>query len=245
MKRTAVGGAFLLLAWAAATLPAPAGAAAIKIGRWQFTARIATAGSAAKPAAFGGLGDGEAAYTSCIRSDTSLPTAFGPQCRLDRAQHSGGRLSWSMTCTNSEGTVHSDGIADYHGDTMQATLVNYPSGKGGAAADGETIQHITGHYLGPCLQASDAPMSPSHLKGPAAGAGTAADTLEPPAAKAPAAPPAPPPAAARAETEAAPQERAKKHYARSHARRHYRHHGYRYYAVPGSGFAASGYGPGP
>jgi Protein of unknown function (DUF3617) len=219
-----------------------AGAAAIKTGRWRFTAQLEAPAAAPVPwgtkmpaaprASGGGL---KATYTSCIASDKAVPAEFGPQCKLDGTHRHGRRITWSMICTNRQNKVRSDGVAQYHGDTMEATMVSRLPGAGGKVTD--MIQHITGRYLGPCLQPADLPMTPSQPNPPTASEAV----LEPPAASAGTTPSSGPgSAAAIAPAEPLPPRR--RHYAR---RRHYRH--YRYY---GGWFGSSvpyegGFGPAP
>jgi hypothetical protein len=128
-------------------------AGGIKPGRWEFTARLETpttrpasmAGSvsAAQPAG-GGM---QTTYTTCIQADNAVPADLGPQCRLERHDRRGSRISWSMSCSNTG--VRSDGRAQYRGDTMQAAVVSHIPGASGRVTD--MTQHLTGRYLGPCL----------------------------------------------------------------------------------------------
>ncbi len=55
-----------------------------------------------------------------------------------------------MTCTNAQGTVRSDGVAQYSADTMEATMVSHLPGGDGKVTD--MTQHITGRYHGACTQ---------------------------------------------------------------------------------------------
>ncbi len=238
---------------------------AIKPGAWQFTAQLPggtmpplPSGTRLPPGAQGQSGGAKTTYTACIRSDQAVPVQLGPQCKLDNSE-SGPRISWSMTCTNARGAVHSDGTGQYHGDTMEATMVSHLPGPNGAVT--ELRQLITGRYLGPCpLQAATPTIPPSAN----AAAGSSASWIEPapgsgtkaaPASAAPAPPsgttepappiaatePAAPTAAARAASapaaEPEPPMRSRHRYA------HYRHHRHRWHRRHwgrwGGGFAAS------
>ncbi|HKS87834.1 MAG TPA: DUF3617 family protein [Stellaceae bacterium] len=244
MKIATIGAAALLVVVSGF---APAEGAAIKTGRWQFTTRLQS-GSAQAGGATGGVG---ATYTSCVKSDNAVPAELGPQCKLDHKEHRGERFTWSMTCSNPQSKVRSDGVAQYHGDTMEATMVSRLPGAGGKET--HMTQHITGRYVGPCLQAADMPMTPSHPTAP---------PTAPPAAKD--MPPKPAPAAAgnaaggtadqaaasedttpTGEAEAtAPGEKQGEHHAASRRHRHRRHYAYRGGYV-GSTPYSSGFGPAP
>lgn len=146
----------------AAAEPTDSDAAAIKPGQWEFAAQLEatalpSAGSTAAPdaAAIGG-GATKSNYAICVAADKAVPSAFVAGCQLDAIHRDGGRITWSMTCTNRQNAVRSDGVAQYRGDTMTATMVSHlPSAKAG----GKTIdvaQSITGRYLGPCPSAAPA-----------------------------------------------------------------------------------------
>jgi uncharacterized protein DUF3617 len=201
----------------------------IKSGQWEFAAQLeadalAAPGSPAVPgaASFGG-GATKSNYAICVAPDKAVPSAFVAGCRLDAVHRDGGRITWSMTCTNPQNAVRSDGVAQYHGDTMTATMVSHlPSDKtGDKVKGGKTIdvaQYITGRYLGPCPNTTTAaatpagaaataaapiaatPPAPSSANATGAAAATAAVPPAPPSnnATSPAAPPGavpPPPAA--------------------------------------------------
>jgi hypothetical protein len=203
----------------------------IKPGQWEFAAQLEAAALAAPgssaalgAASFGG-GATKSTYAICVAADNAVPSAFVAGCELDAVHRDGGRITWSMTCTNPQNAVRSDGVAQYQGDTMTATMVSHlpsghlpsghlpsghlpsghlpsgqlPSGKtGDKAKGGKTIdvaQYITGRYLGPCPNTTTAAATT------ASAAGTAAAPIA-------AAPPAPAPAnatgAAAAATAAVP-----------------------------------------
>lgn len=131
---------------------------AIRAGRWQFAAQLQ---STALPASTAG-GGMKATYTNCIDIDKPVPAALGPGCTLDRIERDGARVTWSMTCTNRQNAVHSDGAAQYRGDRMEGTLISHlpraraEGSSSPAKADAKTdpkadiVQRITGRYLGAC-----------------------------------------------------------------------------------------------
>jgi hypothetical protein len=132
---------------------------AVKPGRWQFTAELQTPAAAKSPEAAqaaqptlpqsgGGI---NTSYYGCITSERAVPAEFGPQCKLDSTDRNGPAITWSMTCTNPQGAVRSDGVAQYSGDTMEATMISHLPGADGKVTD--MTQHITGRYVGPCTQA--------------------------------------------------------------------------------------------
>lgn len=133
----------------------------IKLGRWEFTARLQLPGGTSVPTpasapateAAGGM---QTTYTTCIEADNAVPADLGPQCRLERHDRRRSQVSWSMSCANTG--VRSDGLAQYRGETMQATVVSHMPGAGGKVT--EMRQHLTGRYLGPC-QPSAAAMLPT------------------------------------------------------------------------------------
>jgi len=200
-------------------------------------------------------------YTTCIESDNAVPADLGPQCSLQRQERRGSQISWSMSCANTG--VRSEGLAQYRGDTMQATVVSHIPGAAGRVTD--MTQHLTGRYLGSCLPAATAlpPVggsAPSNAAGssqpPAAmpatppttpsAASRAAATVEPaPAVRAPA---AAPPGAETTETASAkepPGPETRRHHGRHgrHAHRGYRHHGQSAYGGWYGG--GSSFGPRP
>jgi hypothetical protein len=166
----------------------PAAPGAIKPGLWEFAAQLQT--SAASPHQAGSQspqreqprigGASKTIYTGCIAANKAAPAPSNPQCTLDDVQRNGPRITWSMTCTNPQNSVRSDGVAHYRGDTMEGTVISHLPSAGGAVSD--VTQRITGRYLGPCTEAADgsppagsnAPMNPP--------SGGSAQWVEPPAA---------------------------------------------------------------
>ncbi|HLY46556.1 MAG TPA: DUF3617 family protein [Stellaceae bacterium] len=239
----------------AAAMAAPASAATIKPGRWQFTTQLqapaasapgtptAPSGGAPSPGAMPPqAGGAEATYTSCIASDKAVPVEFGAQCKLEKSARHGERLTWSMLCTNSQAKVRSDGVAQYHGETMEGTLTSHLPGAGGAVTD--MTQRITGRYLGACLQPADMPMTPSHPTAPPRETAQRGGPESPGKAALPvkAAATADDRATAAARPEDAPATRRYAH------RGHYRHHAHyaRWYAQSyGYSGGYSGFGPAP
>lgn len=131
-------------------------AGAVKPGRWAFTSLLQTAASQAFPTGMqlppgtqlGSGGGIQTSYTNCVEPNKPVPAEIGPQCRIDSTDRNGPSITWSMTCTNAQGTVRSDGVAQYSGDTMEATMISHLPGAGDKPTD--ITQHITGRYLGPC-----------------------------------------------------------------------------------------------
>jgi Protein of unknown function (DUF3617) len=229
--------------------PDPGG---VKPGQWEFTTRLgapAPPGTPSpqtpSPGATPSPSAGGATYLSCIRSDRPVPFQFdGVQCKLDSRDRQGPRIAWSMTCSNPQGAVRSDGVAQYHGDTMDATLTNHFPAANGRVSD--LTQLITGRYVGACPQVAERappPNAPAQASASAASGGSA-QWVEPPAAAGGAKPPAAsgdvrPSAVPRQEAAAAapaePRPPPRIRYA--HHRRHYyrRYYGYGGGAWPGGG----------
>ena len=216
----------------------------VKPGSWEFTAQLERAAAALPLAGVPTAGGQQAPATSgvaptyrmCVEPERPVPSELGPNCKLERVTRNDPQIDWSMACTTADGTVHSNGAAQYHGLTMAATLVNHvPAGDGKVT---DITQRITGRYLGPCTQAAmpAAPVAPAVPVAPAApNVGT---TIEPP----PAAPNPPARTAAPAGRETVQRETVERaapppaHYRRyAMPRRHYyrRHYGYaRAYGPP-------------
>ncbi len=248
--------------------PAAADSGGVKPGQWEFTTRLDASATlqpppgtqspqTQSPQATQLPSGGGATYLSCIQSDRPVPFQFdGAQCKLDSRERQGPRIIWSMTCTNPQGAVRSDGTAQYHGDTMDATLINHFPAANGTVTD--LTQRITGRYIGACPQmAQGAPPPPRPSAPPEAAAnaasGGSAQWVEPPAAAGGAKPPAAaagttpstapgdakPSAASRQEAAtAAPAEARPPPRTRyAHHRRHYyrRYYGYGGGASPGGG----------
>lgn len=144
--------------WARDGAPEQAGSGAVKPGRWEFVAQLQTPATSqltaetqlplgAEPQSGGGI---KTSYFGCVTSDKAVPVEFGPQCKLNSSERNGPTLTWSMTCTNAQDTVRSDGVAQYSGDTMEATMVSHLPGGNGKVTD--MTQHITGRYHGTCTQ---------------------------------------------------------------------------------------------
>jgi uncharacterized protein DUF3617 len=201
---------------AADPAPAAADSGGVKPGQWEFTTRLdasapqpppgSQSSQTQSPQATPLQGGGDATYLSCIQSDRPVPFQFdGAQCKLDRRERQGPRITWSMTCTNPQGAVHSDGTAQYRGDTMDATLINHFPAASGTMTD--LTQRITGRYLGPCPQMAQAPVIPPRPNAaPNAPSGSSSQWVEPPATSGGATPSAaqPPTASPRAAPSAAP-----------------------------------------
>ncbi|MBV9016745.1 MAG: DUF3617 family protein [Alphaproteobacteria bacterium] len=197
----------------------------IKPGEWQFTSELQAPAPMAGPQSSTPRSaepqppadnSAKTTHKACIASNSAVPAGLDPRCKLDGAQRQGPRVTWSMNCANTR--VRSDGVAQYHGDTMDGTMVSHVPSAEGAAMD--LTQHITGRFVGPCTQSAENPAaSPPDLAGSSlAGEG------QPPVVSEGAAP-----QSAGGETPAAaPHERhvsrhaRHRHYARYHHHRHWR-----------------------
>jgi hypothetical protein len=224
--------AVVTLALAAASLVCPAQAArqsryasqdaartlpdgTVKPGTWEFAAKLQHQGG-------GGLA---ATYRMCVDQNRPVPSGTAPNCKIEGVARNGQQITWAMVCTNAETTIHSDGAAEYHGETMDATLVNHVPRAEGKLID--ITQRITGRYLGPCPETAAmpaAPAAPNVATNEAAGT-----TIEPPPAAHSGSTPVPPAAVT---APAAPRAQQGAHYVpqRRYARRHHRYY-------------AGGYGP--
>jgi hypothetical protein len=127
------------------------GAEAFRPGRWELSAELAASSPGTASAGKGGL---TTTRTLCINATNVVPVELGPQCRLDNTRRDGPSITWSMSCSNARDTVRSDGTAQYHGETMEATVVSHLPGANGTVR--EIPQRITGRYLGPCLRSTQA-----------------------------------------------------------------------------------------
>jgi hypothetical protein len=138
----------LPVALIAALLPRAALAAdEIRTGKWEFTTQMQP--PAMPPSATGTqppAANQPMTRTACI--DPTHPIPLDEQCRLDNMKHSGGQISWTMTCNSPQGPVPSSGSGHYAGDTMKGTLTARVLGPNGRplTAPGR----ITGRFLGPC-----------------------------------------------------------------------------------------------
>ena len=153
--------ALLLAVCAAATALAADG---IKAGKWEYSAQIQMPnmpklppGVQLPPGVSMNGGGMSVTHTTCVDSATPIPAdmhsqgSHGAQCKNDNVDVSGGVVHWSMTCTpsNADGmTVHSEGVAHYNGDTMEADIKTVTSG--GNMPSQATTEHVTGRYLGAC-----------------------------------------------------------------------------------------------
>jgi len=129
---------------------------AVKRGRWEFTSQLQTPampqmppGVSLPPGVQAPPGGGmSATHTSCIDPEKAVPTDPRSECRVDGMQRNGGTITWSTTCTTPQGTVRSEGVAHYRGDTMEGTMTTRVPTANGQTMD--NTQRITGRYLGPC-----------------------------------------------------------------------------------------------
>jgi hypothetical protein len=98
----------------------------IKAGKWEFSAQVQVPNMPKHP-----------------------PTQQHGKCNVGAVNKNGNTVTWETSCPQSDGSVvHSDGVAHYTGDTMEATIKTRVTG--GTGGISETSQHITGRYLGAC-----------------------------------------------------------------------------------------------
>jgi hypothetical protein len=130
----------------------------VKPGQWEFTSQMQMPGGAQLPpgvqAPSGtsmqpGAGM-RSTYRACIDSERAVPSDPRGACKIDNVRRNGATVTWTGTCTTGQGTVRSEGVARYSGDTMQAKLTTQVPGANGQVMN--TTQHITGHYLGACTR---------------------------------------------------------------------------------------------
>src|SRR6266852_6505359 len=103
--------------------PAASDSGGVKPGQWEFTTRLdafatprpppqTQSPQSLSPQSTPPQSGGGATYLSCIQSDRPMPFQFdGAQCKLDSRERQGARITWSMICTNPQGAVRSDGVA--------------------------------------------------------------------------------------------------------------------------------------
>ncbi len=234
--------------------PAAADSNGVKPGQWEFTTRLDVTPRSPpgkqSPQSTPLQSGGGATYLSCIQSDRPVPFQFdGAQCKLDSRERQGARITWSMICSNPQGAVRSDGVAQYRGDTMDGTLINHFPAANGTVTD--LTQRITGRYLGACPQMAEGRQTPPRPNAPQeaspnAATGSSAQWVEPPAASGGAKPPAvsggtapaaaseaaKPSASSRQEAATAAPAEARPP-ARTRYAQHRRHHYRRYYGYSG------------
>jgi hypothetical protein len=134
----------------------------IKAGKWEFSAQIQVPnmpklppGVQLPPGVNIGAGGINTTRTACLDSARPVPADMHPptqqhgKCNVGAVNKNGNTITWETSCTQSDGSVmHSDGVAHYTGDTMEATVKTRVTG--GTGGISETAQHITGRYLGAC-----------------------------------------------------------------------------------------------
>ena len=129
----------------------------VKPGQWEFTSQMQMPGMPQMPAGAqtppnmqmqaGGM---KSTYRTCIDSERAVPSDPRGQCKIENVRREGATISWTGTCATGQGTVRSEGVARYSGDTMEANLTTHVPGANGQAM--KTTQHITGHYVGACAR---------------------------------------------------------------------------------------------
>ena len=125
---------------------------AIKAGKWEFTAQVQLPkmpklppGVQLPPGVNIGPGGINVTRTSCVNTAMPMPTDLRPpsqqhaQCKIGDVHTVGATVTWDTTCAQSDGSVvHSDGVAHYTGDTMEATMKTRVTG--GPGGTNETTQ---------------------------------------------------------------------------------------------------------
>jgi hypothetical protein len=133
-------------------------AEAVKPGQWEFTSQLQMPGTPQMPAG-ARLPSGttmqpgagmKSTYRTCVDSEKAVPSDPRGQCKIGNVDRKGATVSWTGTCATGQGTVRSEGVARYSGNTMEANLTTHVPGAGGQTM--KTTQHITGHYVGPCTR---------------------------------------------------------------------------------------------
>jgi Protein of unknown function (DUF3617) len=129
----------------------------VKPGQWEFTSQMQMPGMPQIPAGAQmppnmqmqarGM---KSTYRTCIDSERAVPSDPRGQCKIENVRREGATISWTGTCATGQGTVRSEGVARYSGDTMEANLTTHVPGANGQAM--KTTQHITGHYVGACAR---------------------------------------------------------------------------------------------
>lgn len=129
----------------------------VKPGQWEFTSQMQMPGMPKLPPGVqlppnvqmqqGGM---QSTYKTCVDSERAVPSDPRGQCKIEHVQRNGATVTWTGICATKQGTVRSEGVAHYAGDTMEANLTTEVPGANGQAM--KTSQHITGHYLGACAR---------------------------------------------------------------------------------------------
>src|SRR5262245_42484059 len=127
---------FASLVFLAALTAASAQAAdVIKAGKWEFSAQVQVPnmpklppGVQLPPGVNIGPGGINTTRTTCLDSARPVPADMHPptqqhgKCSVGAVNKNGNTVTWETSCTQSDGSVmHSDGVAHYTGDTMEAT----------------------------------------------------------------------------------------------------------------------------
>src|SRR4029077_6446086 len=100
----------------------------VQQGQWEFTSQMQMPGGMQLPPGVqapsgtsmppgGGM---QSTYRACVDSERGVPSALRGACRIDNGRRNGATVTWTGTCTTGQGTVRSEGMAHYSGDTMQA-----------------------------------------------------------------------------------------------------------------------------
>ena len=134
----------------------------IKAGKWEFSALApgvtrVRSGVQLPPGTQIGPAGMTFSHTECISPDNPLPpmarepsalTDANHSCKIDKTEVSGGAVSWSMTCTTTQTTIHEEWIVHYHGETLDGEFTVRVTNAGRPPI--ERSQPLTGRYLGSC-----------------------------------------------------------------------------------------------
>jgi hypothetical protein len=133
----------------------------IEPGEWEFSSTVPEAtqlppGMQSSPGVRAGPEGTTFSRTECIAADNPLPPMArgrsapgdGNSCAVDRTDVNGDTVSWSTTCTTPRITIHIEGTAHYHGETLDGVFVIRSKTPDGPPI--ERTQQLRGRYLGPC-----------------------------------------------------------------------------------------------
>jgi len=129
----------------------------VRPGQWEFTSQMQVpgmpqlpAGAQLPPNVQAQAGGMKSTYRTCVDSEKAVPSDPRGQCKIENVRRDGPTVTWTGACATGQGTVRSEGVARYSGNTMDATLTTQVPGANGQTM--KTTQHITGHYVGPCAK---------------------------------------------------------------------------------------------
>jgi len=125
-------------------LPAPLRAddkADIREGRWEMTTQMNMPGMPRMP---------PMKFTRCVTKKDLVPQQQN-DCKVVDQKRSGGRISWTVQCTNDRMTMTGTGEGTYKGNTFDGTVTM----KGNAGPGGPVMEvkmTLQGKRLGDCTK---------------------------------------------------------------------------------------------